>query len=76
VTLLPLAGIFFSESLLLLTQLKPSWAMPIRSVLRHSLFWHLGFWEWTGAAAVLVFLCTAVSLATPRSLDDLALERN
>jgi hypothetical protein len=23
-------------------------------------FWHLGFWEWTGAAAVFVFLCAAV----------------
>src|SRR5947199_208841 len=45
VTLFPLAGIFFSESLLLLTRLKPSWAMPVRSMLRHSVFWHLGFWQ-------------------------------
>jgi hypothetical protein len=65
VTLLPLAGISFSESLLLLTRLKPSWAMPIRSALRHSVFWHLGFWEWTGAVAVFVFLCAALFL-TPR----------
>ena len=65
VTLLPLAGIFSSESLLLLTRLKPSWAMPIRSALRHSVFWHLGFWEWTGAVAVFVFLCAALFL-TPR----------
>ena len=36
VTLLPLVGIFFSESLLLLTHLKPSWAIPIRGALRHS----------------------------------------
>src|SRR5438094_457954 len=41
VTLLPLIGIFFSESLLLLTRLKLSWAIPIRSALRHSVFWHL-----------------------------------
>jgi hypothetical protein len=27
-----------------------------------SVFWHLGFWEWTGAAAVFVFLCAAVFL--------------
>ncbi len=67
VTLFPLAGIFFSESLLLLTRLKPSWAMPIRSMLRHSVFWHLGFWEWTGAAAVFVFLCAAVFLTTTRT---------
>src|SRR5438552_16792455 len=67
VTLFPLAGIFFSESLLLLTRLKPSWAMPVRSMLRHSIFWHLGFWEWTGAAAVFVFLCAAVFLTTTRT---------
>src|SRR5438876_4324454 len=65
VTLLPLVGIFFSESLLLLTRLEPSWATPIRSALRHSVFWHLGFWEWTGAVAVFLFLCAAVFL-TPR----------
>jgi hypothetical protein len=35
VTLLPLGGIFLSESFLLLTRLKPNWAVPIRSVLRH-----------------------------------------
>jgi len=66
VTLLPLIGVFVSESLLLLTRLKLSWAMPIRTVLRHSLFWHLGFWEWTGAVAVFVFLCAAVFLTPPR----------
>jgi len=65
VTLLPLVGILFSESLLLLTRLEPSWATPIRSALRHSVFWHLSFWEWTGAVAVFLFLCAAVFL-TPR----------
>jgi hypothetical protein len=62
VTLLPLAGIFLSESLLVLTRLKPEWAMPIRNALRHSVFWHLGFWEWSSSAAVFVFLCAAVFL--------------
>jgi len=65
VTLLPLVGIFFSECLLLLTRLEPSWATPIHTALRHSVFWHLGFWEWTGAVAVFLFLCAAVFL-TPR----------
>jgi hypothetical protein len=77
VTLLPLAGIFFSESLLLLTQLKPAWALPIRSALRHSVFWHLGFWEWSGAAAVFVFLCATVFLTpaqatSPRKIGTLS----
>jgi hypothetical protein len=60
VTLVPLIGIFLSESLLVLTRLKPEWAMPIRNALRHSVFWHLGFWEWSGSAAVFMFLCAAV----------------
>ena len=67
VTLVPLAGIFVSECLLLLTRVKPAWATPIRSALRHSVFWHLGFWEWTGAAAVFVFLCAAVFLTPPQT---------
>jgi hypothetical protein len=66
-TLVPLAGVFCSECLLLLTRLEPSWAMPIRNALRHSVFWHLGFWEWTGAAAVFVFLCAAVFLTPPNA---------
>jgi vacuolar-type H+-ATPase subunit I/STV1 len=66
-TLLPLVGLFCSECLLLLTRLEPSWATPIRSALRHSVLWHLGFWEWTGAAAVFVFLCAAVFLTPPHA---------
>jgi hypothetical protein len=64
-TVPPLGGLFFSECLLLLTRLEPSWAKPIRGALRHSVLWHLGFWEWTGAAAVFVFLCAAVFLIPP-----------
>ena len=64
-TLVPLAGVFCSEFLLLLTRLEPSWAVPIRGALRHSVFWHLGFWEWTGAAAVFGFFCAAVFLTPP-----------
>jgi hypothetical protein len=66
VTVLPLAGIFLSESLLVLSRLKLPWATTIRGALRHSVFWHLGFWEWTGAVAVFVFLCAAVFLTPPR----------
>ena len=62
VTLLPLIGLFGSETLLLLTRLEPSWVGPIRNALRHSVFWHLGFWEWTGAVAIFAFLCAAVFL--------------
>jgi hypothetical protein len=73
-TLLPLVGLVSSECLLLLTRLKLAWTMPIRAALRHSVFWHLGFWEWTGAAAVFVFLCAAVFL-TPRQEIQLARTR-
>ncbi len=61
-TLLPLAGIFLSECLLVLTRLHRAWVVPIRSALRNSVFWHLGFWEWSGSAAIFVFLCAAVFL--------------
>lgn len=70
VTLLPLVGVLFSEGLLLLTRLKLSWATPIRNSLRHSVLWHLGFWEWTGAVAVFVFLCAAVLLTPPLAALD------
>jgi|SRR6516164_6526173 hypothetical protein len=64
-TLVPLGGVFCSEFLLLLTRLEPSWAVPIRGALRHSVFWHLGFWEWMGAAAVFGFFCATVFLTSP-----------
>jgi len=60
VTVLPLAGIFFSEGLLFASKFYPAWGEPIRHAFRHSVFWHLGFWEWIGAAAVYVFLAAAV----------------
>jgi hypothetical protein len=68
VTLLPLVGIFFSESMLILTRLKPTWSIPIHSALRHSVFWHLGFWEWLGSAAVFAFLCAAVFFTPEQEL--------
>jgi len=67
VTLVPLAGVVCSESLLLLTQLKPEWGTPIRRMLRHSVFWHLGFWEWTGAMAVFIFLGATLLLTPPQA---------
>jgi hypothetical protein len=45
VTLMPLIGLCGSEALSLLTRLETSWAGPIRNALRHSVFWHLGFWN-------------------------------
>jgi hypothetical protein len=67
-TLLPLVGVLLSECLLLLTRLNPPWAMPLRHALRHSVLWHLGFWEWTGAAAVFLFLCAAVFFTPPLAI--------
>ena len=67
-TFVPLAGLLCSECLLLLTRLEPCWAAPIRGVLRHSVLWHLGFWEWTGAAAVFLFFCAGVFLTPPNGI--------
>ena len=75
VTLVPWAGILCSKALLLLTRLKLSW-IPIESALRGSVFLQLGFWEWTGAAAVYVFLGATVlftsspTISITRSIDE------
>lgn len=60
ITLLPLTGILLSESLLLIAKLHAAWAVRLRETLRHSMLWHLGFWEWAGAAAFFLFLIATV----------------
>jgi hypothetical protein len=60
-TLVPLGGVFCSEFLLLLTRLEPSWAVPIRGALRHSVFWHLGFWVDGRRGGVRILLCNGFS---------------
>ena len=35
---------------------------PFTQALKHSSAWHLGFWEWIGAAAVIAFLFLSASL--------------
>ena len=62
VTVLPLAGVLSSKALLTISEFYPKFSHPIRHALRHSVFWHLGFWEWIGAVAVFIFLCTAAFL--------------
>jgi len=51
-----------AEALLILTRLEQLGWQPSTLRLRHSIFWHLGFFEWTGAVAVFAFLCAAVFL--------------
>ncbi|MBO0696566.1 MAG: hypothetical protein J2P56_10785, partial [Verrucomicrobia bacterium] len=75
VTLFPLAGILVSESLLILTRLNSVWTIPIRNTLRHSVFWHLGFWEWLGSAAVFVFLYAAIFLTPEQPTGAAGSER-
>jgi hypothetical protein len=75
-TLLPLTGLICSECLLLFTRLEPAWTLPIRATLRHSVFWHLGFWEWTGAAAIFAFFCATVFLTSSRSIVPSAVTRH
>ncbi len=64
----PIPGALVLDLVVSDTQLKPAWAMPIRNILRHSVFWHLGFWEWLGSAAIFVFLCAAVFLTPSRAI--------
>jgi len=57
-TLLPLTGLFFSECLLLISRLQPTWGIPIRGALRHSVFWHLAFLGMGRCrGGVRIFLC-------------------
>jgi hypothetical protein len=42
--------------------------------LRHSVFWHLGYWEWTGATGIFLFLCAAVFF-TPAQAQETASSR-
>jgi hypothetical protein len=67
VTVLPLTGLLISESLLLLSQYHLAWATAMRRMFRGTVFWHLGFWEWSGAVAVYLFLCAAVFFMSPES---------
>jgi hypothetical protein len=60
VTVAPLIGVLCSEALLLV--FNRALSRPSRHAFRHSVFWHLGFWEWTGAVAVFIFLCAATFL--------------
>ena len=61
-TLLPIAGIIVSEMLLFSVRAFPAWGTPVKEAMRHSVLWHLGFWEWLGSAAVFVFLLISVLL--------------
>jgi hypothetical protein len=59
-TIGPIAGIGISRALLDLSWRWPEWGPVIRRIMHQSVFWHLGFWEWSGAAAVYLFLVAAV----------------
>jgi hypothetical protein len=55
----PVAGIVFSECLLLIMRAHLQWSYQIDQILKNSLCWHLAFWEWIGSVAVFLFLLSA-----------------
>jgi hypothetical protein len=59
-TLGPILSLCLSEALLILSWHWPKWGPVVRRTLRETVFWHLGFWEWSGAAAIYLFLAAAV----------------
>jgi hypothetical protein len=61
-TLLPIAGILASEALLFSARVSPGWGAVVKQAMRNSVFWHLGFWEWAGSAAVFAFLASSTWL--------------
>jgi hypothetical protein len=61
-TVLPISGILLSEALLFIARGSATWGPRVKETMRHSVFWHLGFWEWAGSAAVFLFLTLAIWL--------------
>jgi hypothetical protein len=55
----PIFGIVFSEGLLLVMRAHWQWSYQVDHMLKTSLFWQLAFWEWTGSAAVFLFLLSS-----------------
>lgn len=58
-TLLPIAGCLGSCLVVALARLHAFGTGPA-GYLRGTVFWHLGFWEWTGSAAVFLFFASPV----------------
>jgi hypothetical protein len=46
----------------LLVRARFQWSSPIYRLFAERSFWHLGFWEWIGSAAVFLFLLSSVVL--------------
>jgi len=61
-SVLPTGGVALSEGLLLYSHSHSQAAETLRNWLVNSVFWHLGFWEWTAATAVFLFLGIGVYL--------------
>jgi hypothetical protein len=56
----PILSLGLSETLLILSWRWPQWGPVVRRTMHQTVFWHLGFWEWTGAAAIYLFLVAAI----------------
>jgi len=59
-TLGPILSLCLSEALLILSWHWPQWGPAVRQTMHQTVFWHLGFWEWSGAGAIYLFLAAAV----------------
>ncbi len=62
-TLLPIGCLAIIGALMLLgQQADQAWAEDARQLFRHTMLWHLAFWEWVGAVAAFAFLAISVLL--------------
>jgi hypothetical protein len=60
-TLLPIVCLAIVGALVLLGHKADlAWAENIRQSFRHTMLWHLAFWEWAGAVGVTMFLTVSV----------------
>ncbi len=65
-TALPLAVLAGCGAMFLFVRMQPQFAVEHHSWMRHSLLFHLGFWEWIGTVVVFAFIATT-TLLLPRS---------
>jgi len=68
ITLLPVGCLAMIGALQFLGhQADQAWAEQIRQSFRHTIMWHLAFWEWVGSVLIFMFMMVTVLLLPERN---------
>jgi hypothetical protein len=68
-TLLPLGCLAITGTVLLGHRAGQDWAEATREWFRHTMMWHLAFWEWVGVVLFFAFMAISVLLLPERDHD-------